>query len=79
MDTDTHIAQPVAILVAGVVVLYFIYHLTTPRNQFWESTPWVGKKNEWFATTRASLRSIKSMQVMAEDGYERVRSRRHFC
>src|SRR6186713_81204 len=72
VEIESFYAHLSIIVAVGIVTVLVLRRLQTPQDAFWDSTPWVGKRKEWFANMRASLRSIKSMQIMAEEGYNKA-------
>ncbi|RAH70348.1 cytochrome P450 [Aspergillus aculeatinus CBS 121060] len=59
-----------------IVLLFHQLVLTDSREhrQFWKTQPWVGVRVEWFSRFRASLRTIRGIRQMLEEGYEKGRA-----
>jgi hypothetical protein len=72
MDSDPRYVQTATAGPAIVLGIYLVYLLLAPKAGFWAQVPWSGRRREWFASVRTSLRAIKGLGAMAEDGYRQV-------
>ncbi|PYI32539.1 putative cytochrome P450 [Aspergillus indologenus CBS 114.80] len=59
----------------GITIVLLFYQLvladSRQHRQFWQKQPWVGVRVEWFSRFRASLRTIRGIRQMLEEGYEK--------
>ncbi|OJK01760.1 hypothetical protein ASPACDRAFT_4483, partial [Aspergillus aculeatus ATCC 16872] len=59
----------------GIIIVLLFHQLVLAdshqHHQFWKKQPWVGVRVEWFSRFRASLRTIRDIRQMLEEGYEK--------
>jgi len=61
-----------------LVMAWFGWQRNTKNNSFYETIPCVGiRKDEWFAWTRAQLRSFSKTEEWVKGGYEKASNTLH--
>lgn len=74
MDTEIFLSKYTAYSSLGLVIgLYVCYSLVLSLSSSDEKEQWVGlKKEEWFSKFRASIRSLKGMHALVDEGHRKV-------